>query len=457
MMSNDRLPLPDIFAEPPNDADYQAFYAELTATERGRNFLTEYARRSRHPDTHMLVSTIGRLDAAMRDDPPREVTAAFTRGLADLAAAIEQVAAVLAASESTAADGLFAAERIQDIVLALRRHQVEAALCDALEAAIREVSDAIVGNNAAANRAASAAALLRDLARHVNDMIAVARAGPPAELRAAFGKQVTSDAGVTASDAKPPPDEYAEGAGSANDPPTGARAISAEILSRLPLSEEFPAEDLRSEVLSNGEVAGEESSDHGIIPAPEMPASDQAAQPDAEPPSMAAQQPASDEIRGDDNARRFDDTADESATDAVDTRLSADNRVDSLLLEPIPLSSSLPDAQAPANFDEDPHELFEPLPPVPSPLFTAQRNEIGPARGREAGAASYAFATEPPASAFAASPAMEAGMEAKPPLAAPSPHVNVSPPEPATSRATPSDPLAAVLALSEEELIALFS
>jgi hypothetical protein len=52
---------------------------------------------------------------------------------------------------------------------------------------------------------------------------------------------------------------------------------------------------------------------------------------------------------------------------------------------------------------------------------------------------------------------MEAGMEAKPPLAAPSPHVNVSPPEPATSRATPSDPLAAVLALSEEELIALFS
>jgi hypothetical protein len=119
-MPNDPLHLSDDLAGPPNDADYAAAYAEIMATERGRRFLIEYAIRNRHPDTHILVSTIARLEAAMHDNPPLQVPAAFKRDLTELASAIARIEARLAASEMPGSAGLPAADRIQDIVLALR-------------------------------------------------------------------------------------------------------------------------------------------------------------------------------------------------------------------------------------------------------------------------------------------------------------------------------------------------
>jgi hypothetical protein len=47
-MSEGSLPLSPTSPEPPKDASYEAIYAELMSTERGRRFLTEYARRNRH-------------------------------------------------------------------------------------------------------------------------------------------------------------------------------------------------------------------------------------------------------------------------------------------------------------------------------------------------------------------------------------------------------------------------
>ncbi|MDR3419764.1 MAG: hypothetical protein P4L80_00720 [Xanthobacteraceae bacterium] len=93
--------------------------------------------------------------------------------------AIGQIDTVLAASETSAPDVHFAAERIQDIARALRQREVEAVLCDTLEAAIHEVGDAILHNNATAARALSAAALLRELAHRVNDMVARAAMAEP--------------------------------------------------------------------------------------------------------------------------------------------------------------------------------------------------------------------------------------------------------------------------------------
>ena len=104
---------------PPNDADYDAAYAEITPTARGRRFLIEHATRNRHPDAHILVSTIARLEAALHD-PSRQVSAAFKRDLTELAAAIARIEAKVAASGVPAAASVPAAERITDIVLALR-------------------------------------------------------------------------------------------------------------------------------------------------------------------------------------------------------------------------------------------------------------------------------------------------------------------------------------------------
>jgi len=119
-MPNDSLHMSDNLAGPPNDADYAAAYAEIMATERGRRFLIEYAIRNRHPDTHILVSTIARLEAAMHDDPSLQVPAAFKRDLTELASAIARIEAKLVASGTRAPDSLPTAERIKDIIVALR-------------------------------------------------------------------------------------------------------------------------------------------------------------------------------------------------------------------------------------------------------------------------------------------------------------------------------------------------
>jgi hypothetical protein len=349
-MSNNSSLLPNIAAAS-NDVDYEGVQAEIMVSDRGRSFLAEYANRNRHPDTHRLVSTIARLEAAMHEDPRPQMPVALARGLADLATTIEQIEAVLLASGTSAPDIHFAVERIQDIAMALRQREVEAALCDTLEAAIREVGDAIVRNDAAAGRAVSAAALLRELACRVNDMIALA--------------------------------------------------------THVAVPEAKPA-DRRPDV----------------------------------------------ETLWDANAERFGDTAQTSATDSNDARVSGEVGARSLL-QSVSLHPPVRDSQAAAEPKEDPAHLFEPAPlPVPSPLDG--REEAAPATDHEGEAASEPDSAEPPTSVDVASDAM--GSKAPPAAAlSPQPPINKTPAAPGVPPAASYDPLAALRALSEEELIALFS
>ncbi len=444
-MSTDPLLLSDILAGPPNDADYEAVYAQIMATERGRRFLTEYAIRERHRDTHMLVGTISRLEAAMRDDPPLQVPAAFARDLTELASAIERVEAEVAASGTPAPDGLPAAERIQGI-----------------------------------------ASALRDLAHRVDAMIALVVAASP-------------DAEPPAVDAAAAP-AAAQREGAIEDEAAGEDAFDHETPAPAELSEPQARQDENFAPAVRALAA--------LFPAPA-----EAGEPGREPPSEPAQ-PAGDEIRGHD-AERLDDAAQESATDAVDTQSFDQDDVGSLLqLESAhPL---LPDTPPPTGPEEDPADLFEPLPlPIASPLFTPVeamaaagapaasiagavkpedskqtthdsnigdadreltdvhgvaiitlsreweegRAEATPARASEGEAASQVFPAASPAPIFAAPASMEVKIETKSPAAPalPPPHVNVAPVTRAIPRAAPSDPLASVRALSEEELIALFS
>ncbi len=170
-MANDSVSLPDIPIASPTEADYQAVYSELMATERGRNFLAEHDSRRLHPDARKLVSTAARLAAAVRDNPVQQIPAALFVALTGLARTIEQSRAALAASSVPAAIDLLAVERIHDIGMALRRRDVEPALCEALEMAAREVGDAIVRTNAALAGMVSAASLLNDLSASVRKLL----------------------------------------------------------------------------------------------------------------------------------------------------------------------------------------------------------------------------------------------------------------------------------------------
>ena len=98
-MSNDPLALSGIAAGLPQEAEYDAVYAAVTATERGRWFLTQYASRNRNADTDSLVAAIARIETAVRGDAVSQSGAVSERDLAEIATEIERIGAAIEAEE----------------------------------------------------------------------------------------------------------------------------------------------------------------------------------------------------------------------------------------------------------------------------------------------------------------------------------------------------------------------
>jgi hypothetical protein len=212
MMSNELLPLLDILPGPPNNADPEETF--VAALNGGGDGLLRHDSsadpspngspnpshgpsldgpsldgpsldgpspdRSPHspPQTNGAATAANHRDAATAHDSPAPLSNGLSDGLARVAATIKQIESVLKANSALALEVHFAIERIQDVAMALRMRQVDTALCDTLETSIREVGDAIVRNDAAAARTQSAAALLGDLGKRIDQML------PPVSIAA---------------------------------------------------------------------------------------------------------------------------------------------------------------------------------------------------------------------------------------------------------------------------------
>jgi hypothetical protein len=129
-MSSDPLARSDIWDGAPSETEYDALYAAVTSTARGRWFLAEYANRNRQADTLALVEAIARIEAAMR------------------------------VKASASLDLSKALECIHDIAFALRERGADPNLCDALDAAARQLAPGRAAGNGTESRAPSAADLL---------------------------------------------------------------------------------------------------------------------------------------------------------------------------------------------------------------------------------------------------------------------------------------------------------
>lgn len=90
-MSNDTFAQSGQAAAPPNEAEYNAVYAAVTATERGRWFLAEFANRNRKADTDLILAAIARIDASIRDGTAPQAAVAREMALATAPAAIAAV------------------------------------------------------------------------------------------------------------------------------------------------------------------------------------------------------------------------------------------------------------------------------------------------------------------------------------------------------------------------------
>ena len=173
---------------------------------------------------------------------------------------------------------------------------------------------------------------------------------------------------------------------------------------------------------------------------------------DADATDLAADTTANDENAG--IVEPAEDAVAPCAADASEPTWSADHDIESLL-EADP-ADPRPTATQPAGAQEDLDDLFEPLPPEPD-VQPAAVDAVQPEPRQQMFSPELPppvfSASELPPPAFAAS-AMQIGASPAEPPSVPVAPAPVARPIP---RPAPSDPLAAVRALSAEELIALFS
>lgn len=137
------------------------------------------------------------------------------------------------------------------------------------------------------------------------------------------------------------------------------------------------------------------------------------------------------------------DTA--NTADAVEARWSPTDDSE-LRLEAEPAQSTSPGGE-PTSLQEDLDDLFEPLPPEQVVQLATVSAVLS-----EATEQTFSPDLPPPAVSLPVTPAASAPVQAQPPAAA-----RLAPVAHAIRRPAPNDPLAAVRALSAEELIALFS
>jgi hypothetical protein len=103
-MSNKTLVQSGTAAGPPNEAEYNAVYAAVTATERGRWFLAEYANRNRCADTDLVIAAIARIEAAIHGEAAPQPAAELPRERPAAATTIEPVRANTGERDDDSAD-----------------------------------------------------------------------------------------------------------------------------------------------------------------------------------------------------------------------------------------------------------------------------------------------------------------------------------------------------------------
>jgi len=418
-MPNEPLALLQILAGLPDEADHDAVHAALMATERGRRFLTEYADRNRHADTTAIVSAIARIEATLRGEGPPHADA--TGDLMEIAAAVDRIEAALGVGATPALDISAAIERLLDIAFMLHERPVEATLCDGLDAAIREISDATMRSESTAAGSREAAELVRALAGRVREMMALSSASRGASQATGENVDATSGAGLF---------ELAT-----NDGETFAQAV-AELAASLPMLSDAPSESVEA-----AQASEPESGEGAPAPAAEIAPSDNVLS-----PTVEAQQTATETgIPDNDTAQSQLASTDVSLSEVVLNQASDDF-----------FSSPNFSIEAPAREETESEPVLNEEPPGEA-VLPVQDFSTDPVPGPQEDPADLfelpSVATTPveAAAPVAADNPMPAEPSAEPPRAVP------PPPARAIPRPPGSDPLAAVRDLSEEELIALFS
>ena len=175
---------------PAAPSDYDSICAALMDTERGRWFLQEYTRRNRGADTKLLLTAIERIEAVVCAERSKQAQQGFRSDLLEMASAITRTRAEVAEIRSDAAarpesaqpdgqaspvprprDVFAAAERIRDVTWAMRGHGFDPSTCDQLEELAAAILSASALRDPTDHRASKLSEVLQYLERRIDSLL----------------------------------------------------------------------------------------------------------------------------------------------------------------------------------------------------------------------------------------------------------------------------------------------
>jgi hypothetical protein len=176
-----------------SESDYEAIELAVMETDRGRWFLSEYARRNRHADTEVLLTSLVRIERSisLQREPTEidkfrldvlEMSRAIARTRAEIAAikppegdgrlveASGELDSIVSTTESATSEILAAAEKVQEVAWTLREANADIAACDKLDQHSVAIYTACSFQDLTAQRTRKVIEILGFLEKRVNAM-----------------------------------------------------------------------------------------------------------------------------------------------------------------------------------------------------------------------------------------------------------------------------------------------
>jgi hypothetical protein len=193
-MSEELFAVSKVAPTPAAQADYDAICAALMHTARGRWFLEEYAKRNRSADTRLLLTAIERIEAVVCAERNKQAQQGLRTDLLAMAKAITRTRAEVAEiraepapSPASAAgpheaasprprppqprDVFAAAERIRDVTWAMRGHGFDPSTCDQLEELAAAILSASSLRDPSDHRASKLSEVLQYLEHRIDALL----------------------------------------------------------------------------------------------------------------------------------------------------------------------------------------------------------------------------------------------------------------------------------------------
>lgn len=188
-MSNPKAP--NRLPEP----DFEAIEKAMMETERGRWFLTEFARRNRNSDTGVLLEAIAKLQSAVAQPSENRTADKIRVDLVEMSKAIaqtrqeiasirpdennstqfmeatEELEAIVRSAEKATNDILEAAEEIQETAWLMREQGSDAENCDRLDSRATDIYTACSFQDLTGQRTTKVINVLQFLEERVNAMV----------------------------------------------------------------------------------------------------------------------------------------------------------------------------------------------------------------------------------------------------------------------------------------------